>query len=91
MVLYRNANCIKPTLVATRFQNLGEMMTLGRNDAAVSPNFIDGLTLDGPIGHAGKVLFVTGPFVLSFFSYFGYLTLLWPGILFCSEEDSLLD
>ena len=39
-----------------RFQNLGEMMTLGRNDAAISPSFIEGLTLDGPIGHAGKVI-----------------------------------
>lgn len=39
-----------------RFQNLGEMMTLGRNDAAISPSFIEGLTLEGPIGHAGKVI-----------------------------------
>lgn len=30
-------------------------MTLGRNDAAISPSFIDGLTLEGPIGHAGKI------------------------------------
>ena len=29
-------------------------MTLGRYDAAVTPSFIDGLTLEGPIGHAGK-------------------------------------
>ena len=28
-------------------------MTLGRNDASVSPSFIEGLTLEGPIGHAG--------------------------------------
>ncbi|XP_028087334.1 alternative NAD(P)H-ubiquinone oxidoreductase C1, chloroplastic/mitochondrial-like isoform X1 [Camellia sinensis] len=34
-----------------RFQNLGEMMTLGRNDAAISPSFLEGLTLEGPIGH----------------------------------------
>lgn len=46
------------TSVGDRFQNLGEMMTLGRNDAAVSPSFIDGLTIEGPIGHTGKVLFV---------------------------------
>lgn len=39
-----------------RFQNLGEMMTLGRNDAAISPSFIDGLTLEGPVGHAGCFL-----------------------------------
>ena len=39
-----------------RFQNLGEMMTLGRNDAAISPSFIEGLTLEGPIGHTGKVI-----------------------------------
>ncbi|KAF8405712.1 hypothetical protein HHK36_007789 [Tetracentron sinense] len=36
------------------FQNLGEMMTLGRNDAAITPSFIDGLTLDGPIGHTAR-------------------------------------
>ena len=36
-----------------RFQNLGEMMTLGRNDAAVTASFIEGLTLEGPLGHAG--------------------------------------
>lgn len=28
-------------------------MTLGRNDAAISPSFVDGLTLEGPVGHAG--------------------------------------
>lgn len=38
-----------------RYQNLGEMMTLGRNDASISPSFIDGLTLEGPIGHAGTI------------------------------------
>ena len=36
-----------------RFQNLGEMMTLGRNDAAITASFIEGLTLEGPLGHAG--------------------------------------
>ncbi|KAI4326157.1 hypothetical protein MLD38_031498 [Melastoma candidum] len=41
-------------LLPFRFQNLGEMMTLGRNDAAISPSFIDGLTLDGPVGHAAR-------------------------------------
>ncbi|KAI4336475.1 hypothetical protein L6164_014997 [Bauhinia variegata] len=41
-------------LLPFRFQNLGEMMTLGRNDAAVSPSFIEGLTLDGPTGHAAR-------------------------------------
>ncbi|KAL5982605.1 Nuclear pore complex subunit [Asimina triloba] len=41
-------------LLPFRFQNLGEMMTLGKNDAAVSPNFIVGLTLDGPIGHSAR-------------------------------------
>ncbi|KAF2320997.1 hypothetical protein GH714_032521 [Hevea brasiliensis] len=41
-------------LLPFRFQNLGEMMTLGRNDAAVSPSFIEGLTLEGPFGHAGR-------------------------------------
>lgn len=29
-------------------------MTLGRNDASVSPSFIEGLTLEGPIGHAAR-------------------------------------
>ncbi|XP_065874201.1 alternative NAD(P)H-ubiquinone oxidoreductase C1, chloroplastic/mitochondrial isoform X2 [Euphorbia lathyris] len=41
-------------LLPFRFQNLGEMMTLGRNDAALSPSFIEGLTLEGPIGHAAR-------------------------------------
>ncbi|PPD87151.1 hypothetical protein GOBAR_DD15905 [Gossypium barbadense] len=43
-------------LLPFRFQNLGEMMTLGRNDAAISPSFVDGLTLEGPIGHAARKL-----------------------------------
>lgn len=42
-------------LLYCRFQNLGEMMTLGKNDAAVTPSFIDGLTIEGPIGHTGKL------------------------------------
>jgi len=29
-------------------------MTLGRNDAAITANFIEGLTLEGPIGHAAR-------------------------------------
>ncbi|KAL5753475.1 hypothetical protein ACOSP7_023653 [Xanthoceras sorbifolium] len=41
-------------LLPFRFQNLGEMMTLGRNDAAISPSFIEGLTLEGPIGHSAR-------------------------------------
>ncbi|XP_042504833.1 alternative NAD(P)H-ubiquinone oxidoreductase C1, chloroplastic/mitochondrial-like isoform X1 [Macadamia integrifolia] len=41
-------------LLPFRFQNLGEMMVLGRNDAALSPSFIDGLTLEGPIGHIAR-------------------------------------
>ena len=28
-------------------------MSLGRYDAAVTPSFVEGLTLEGPIGHAG--------------------------------------
>lgn len=43
-------------LLPFRFQNLGEMITLGRNDAALSPSFIDGLTLDGPLGHTARKL-----------------------------------
>ncbi|KAM7517973.1 hypothetical protein LguiB_016935 [Lonicera macranthoides] len=30
------------------------MMVLGRNDAALSPSFIDGLTLEGAIGHTAR-------------------------------------
>ncbi|XP_031248698.1 alternative NAD(P)H-ubiquinone oxidoreductase C1, chloroplastic/mitochondrial-like [Pistacia vera] len=41
-------------LLPFRFQNLGEMMTLGRNDAALSPSFVEGLTLEGPIGHTAR-------------------------------------
>ncbi|XP_057417534.1 alternative NAD(P)H-ubiquinone oxidoreductase C1, chloroplastic/mitochondrial isoform X2 [Lotus japonicus] len=43
-------------LLPFRFQNLGEMMTLGRNDAAISPSFFEGLTLEGPIGHTGRLV-----------------------------------
>lgn len=43
-------------LLPFRFQNLGEMMTLGTNDAAVTPNFIEGLTLEGPLGHTARKL-----------------------------------
>lgn len=28
-------------------------MTLGRNDGAVTMSFVDGVTLEGPIGHTG--------------------------------------
>ncbi|CAA7394362.1 unnamed protein product [Spirodela intermedia] len=41
-------------LLPFRFQNLGEMMTLGTDAAAVTPSFIEGLTLDGPVGHAAR-------------------------------------
>ncbi|KAM7256202.1 hypothetical protein ACFE04_011943 [Oxalis oulophora] len=41
-------------LLPFRFQNLGEMMTLGKNDAAITPSFIEGLTLEGPIGHTAR-------------------------------------
>ncbi|KAD5802672.1 hypothetical protein E3N88_14032 [Mikania micrantha] len=43
-------------LLPFRFQNLGEMMVLGRNDAAITPSFIEGVTLEGPIGHAARKL-----------------------------------
>ncbi|KAK1405050.1 alternative NAD(P)H-ubiquinone oxidoreductase C1, chloroplastic/mitochondrial [Heracleum sosnowskyi] len=43
-------------LLPFRYQNLGEMMVLGRNDAALSPTFIEGLTFEGPIGHAARKL-----------------------------------
>lgn len=48
-------------------------MTLGRNDAAVSPSFVEGLTLDGPIGHSGKVLRVLIHLIL--FLFFGIIFL----------------
>ncbi|XP_057501377.1 LOW QUALITY PROTEIN: alternative NAD(P)H-ubiquinone oxidoreductase C1, chloroplastic/mitochondrial [Actinidia eriantha] len=41
-------------LLPFRFQNLGEMMTLGTNDGAISPSFIEGLTLEGTIGHTAR-------------------------------------
>ncbi|XP_058731113.1 alternative NAD(P)H-ubiquinone oxidoreductase C1, chloroplastic/mitochondrial-like [Vicia villosa] len=41
-------------LLPFRFQNLGEMMTLGRSDAAITPSFIEGLTLEGPVGHTAR-------------------------------------
>lgn len=34
---------------------MGEMMTLGKYDAAVSPSFVEGVTMEGPIGHIGKL------------------------------------
>ncbi|KAI5672186.1 hypothetical protein M9H77_12550 [Catharanthus roseus] len=43
-------------LLPFRFQNLGEMMTLGKYDAAISPSFVEGLTLEGPIGHTARKL-----------------------------------
>ncbi|KAL6588226.1 Nuclear pore complex subunit [Orobanche minor] len=43
-------------LLPFRFQNLGEMMTLGRYDAAISPSFGEGLTLEGPVGHTARKL-----------------------------------
>ncbi|EPS72706.1 hypothetical protein M569_02050, partial [Genlisea aurea] len=41
-------------LLPFRFQNLGEMMSLGRYDGAITPSFIEGLTLEGPIGHTAR-------------------------------------
>lgn len=63
-------------MLVARFQNLGEMMTLGRNDAAISPSFIDGLTLEGPIGHAGK-LSICSIFIFTFLNnlFFAVLSL----------------
>ncbi|KAH7284808.1 hypothetical protein KP509_34G071300 [Ceratopteris richardii] len=43
-------------LLPFRYQNLGEMMTLGRNDAAVTVSFVDGVTLEGSLGHAARKL-----------------------------------
>ncbi|CAH9071038.1 unnamed protein product [Cuscuta epithymum] len=41
-------------LLPFRFQSLGEMMTLGKYDAAVSPSFINGITLDGLVAHTAR-------------------------------------
>ncbi|GKV11013.1 hypothetical protein SLEP1_g22302 [Rubroshorea leprosula] len=41
-------------LLPFRFQKLGEMMTLGKNNAAISPSFIEGLTLEGSVGHTAR-------------------------------------
>lgn len=38
------------------YQHLGEMMTLGANDGAVSVSFIEGITLEGLLGHTGMIL-----------------------------------
>ena len=66
-VIYTHtSNAISVPIGGARFQNLGEMMTLGRNDAAISPSFIDGLTLEGSVGHTGKL----GPCVI--LHYVGY-------------------
>lgn len=43
-------------LLPFRYQSLGEMMTLGRNDGAVTVSFVDGVTLEGPIGHTARKL-----------------------------------
>lgn len=43
-------------LLPFRYQSLGEMMTLGRNDGAVTMSFVDGVTLEGPIGHTARKL-----------------------------------
>ncbi|ERN00956.1 alternative NAD(P)H-ubiquinone oxidoreductase C1, chloroplastic/mitochondrial isoform X1 [Amborella trichopoda] len=43
-------------LLPFRFQNLGEMITLGKYDAAVSPSFLEGLTLEGLVGHTARKL-----------------------------------
>lgn len=41
-------------LLPFRFQNLGEMMTLGKYDGAVSPSFVNGVTLDGLVAHTAR-------------------------------------
>eukprot|EP00850_Spirogloea_muscicola_P011301 SM000069S20738 [mRNA] locus=s69:614561:617671:- [translate_table: standard] len=41
-------------LLPFRYQNLGEMMTLGTNQAAVSVGLIEGLNFDGPFAHAAR-------------------------------------
>lgn len=41
-------------LLPFKYTHLGEMMTLGTHDAAVSVGFIEGLTLDGRLAHAAR-------------------------------------
>ncbi|KAJ7279846.1 hypothetical protein O6H91_Y374700 [Diphasiastrum complanatum] len=43
-------------LLPFRYQHLGELMVLGSNDAAVTPGFIEGFTLDGSLGHTVRKL-----------------------------------
>ncbi|KAK6128376.1 hypothetical protein DH2020_037888 [Rehmannia glutinosa] len=43
------------------FQNLGEMMTLGRCDAAISTKFHRGVTLEGPVGHTARKIVIVLP------------------------------
>lgn len=43
-------------LLPFRFQNLGEMMTLGKNDAVCAPTFVEGLILDGLVGNTARKL-----------------------------------
>ncbi|CAM6090553.1 unnamed protein product [Calypogeia fissa] len=43
-------------LLPFRYQHLGEMMTLGTTDAAVTLGFVDNVTLDGLLGHTVRKL-----------------------------------
>lgn len=53
---YVSSNLPVSLYTTHRYQHLGEMMTLGTNDGAVSVSFIDGITLDGILGHTGTSL-----------------------------------
>lgn len=87
---YRKHEKINLHHLIARFQNLGEMMTLGRNDAALSPSFIEGLTLEGPIGHTGNFLFQY--LLMSLLSLLFGLDNLWSWFFRdCSKENSILD
>ncbi|GLJ50363.1 hypothetical protein SUGI_1073170 [Cryptomeria japonica] len=43
-------------LLPFRFQNLGELMTLGKNDAVCTLNFQEGLVLEDRVGYAARKL-----------------------------------
>ncbi|EFJ21917.1 hypothetical protein SELMODRAFT_268023 [Selaginella moellendorffii] len=43
-------------LLPFRYQHLGEMMTLGRYNGAVTPSFFEDITLDGVLGHTARKL-----------------------------------
>lgn len=54
---------LKLLSVSVRYTHLGEMLTLGTQDAAITLGFINGVTLDGPLAHAGQLKMPCNPFL----------------------------